>query len=122
QGDEIGRQELLARLVAMQYERNDTEFERGMFRARGETIDIFPAENAEQALRVTLFDDEIESLALFDPLTGKVLQEVVRFTVYPGSHFVTPRETVLRAIETIKQELKERLAYFIDQGMLVEAQ
>ncbi|MEZ2721131.1 excinuclease ABC subunit UvrB [Paenalcaligenes hominis] len=122
QGDEIGRQELLARLVAMQYERNDTEFERGMFRARGEIIDIFPAENAEQALRVTLFDDEIESLALFDPLTGKVLQEVVRFTVYPGSHFVTPRETVLRAIETIKQELKERLAYFIDQGMLVEAQ
>lgn len=122
QGDEIGRQELLARLVAMQYERNDTEFERGMFRARGETIDIFPAENAEQALRVTLFDDEIESLALFDPLTGKVLQEVVRFTVYPGSHFVTPRETVLRAIETIKEELKDRLAYFIDQGMLVEAQ
>lgn len=122
QGDEIGRQELLARLVAMQYERNDTEFERGMFRARGETIDIFPAEHAELALRVTLFDDEIESLALFDPLTGKVQQEVVRFTVYPGSHFVTPRETVLRAIDTIKAELKERLAYFAEQGMLVEAQ
>lgn len=122
QGDEIGRQELLARLVAMQYERNDTEFERGMFRARGETIDIFPAEHAELALRVTLFDDEIERLALFDPLTGKVQQEVVRFTVYPGSHFVTPRETVLRAIDTIKAELKERLAYFTDQGMLVEAQ
>lgn len=122
QGDEIGRQELLARLVAMQYERNDTEFERGMFRARGEIIDIFPAEHAELALRVTLFDDEIESLALFDPLTGKVQQEVVRFTVYPGSHFVTPRETVLRAIDTIKAELKERLAYFTEQGMLVEAQ
>lgn len=122
QGDEIGRQELLARLVAMQYERNDTEFERGMFRARGETIDIFPAEHAELALRVTLFDDEIERLALFDPLTGKVQQEVVRFTVYPGSHFVTPRETVLRAIDTIKAELKERLAYFAEQGMLVEAQ
>ena len=122
QGDEIGRQELLARLVAMQYERNDTEFERGMFRARGEIIDIFPAEHAELALRVTLFDDEIESLALFDTLTGKVQQEVVRFTVYPGSHFVTPRETVLRAIDTIKAELKERLAYFTEQGMLVEAQ
>ncbi len=122
QGDEIGRQELLARLVAMQYERNDTEFERGMFRARGETVDIFPAEHAEQALRVTLFDDEIESLALFDPLTGKVQQEVLRFTVYPGSHFVTPRETVLRAVETIKAELKERLAFFVDQGQLVEAQ
>ena len=121
-GDEIGRQELLARLVAMQYERNDTDFERGMFRARGEIIDIFPAENAEQALRVTLFDDEIEELALFDPLTGKVQQKLPRFTVYPGSHFVTPRETVLRAIETIKVELKERLAYLTEHGMLVEAQ
>lgn len=121
-GDEIGRQELLARLVAMQYERNDTDFERGMFRARGETIDIFPAENAELAIRVTLFDDEIEELALFDPLTGKVQQELPRFTVYPGSHFVTPRDTVLRAIESIKIELKERLAYLTSQGMLVEAQ
>lgn len=121
-GDEIGRQELLARLVAMQYERNDADFERGMFRARGEVIDIFPAENAEQALRVTMFDDEIESLALFDPLTGKVQQELPRFTVYPGSHFVTPRETVLRAVETIKTELKDRLADLTAQGMLVEAQ
>lgn len=121
-GDEIGRQELLARLVSMQYERNDTDFERGMFRARGEIIDIFPAENAEQALRVTLFDDEIEELALFDPLTGKVQQELLRFTVYPGSHFVTPRETVLRAVETIKEELKERLAHLTEQGMLAEAQ
>lgn len=121
-GDEIGRQELLARLVSMQYERNDTDFERGMFRARGEIIDIFPAENAEQAIRVTLFDDEIEELALFDPLTGKVQQELPRFTVYPGSHFVTPRETVLRAVETIKEELKERLAHLTEQGMLAEAQ
>lgn len=121
-GDEIGRQELLARLVSMQYERNDTDFERGMFRARGEIIDIFPAENAEQALRVTLFDDEIEALALFDPLTGQVQQELPRFTVYPGSHFVTPRETVLRAVETIKEELKERLAHLTEQGMLAEAQ
>ena len=121
-GDEIGRQELLARLVSMQYERNDADFERGMFRARGEVIDIFPAENAEQALRVTMFDDEVESLALFDPLTGKLQQELPRFTVYPGSHFVTPRETVLRAVETIKVELKERLADLTSQGMLVEAQ
>ena len=121
-GDEIGSQGVLAGFLALQYERNDTEFERGMFRARGEVIDIFPAENAEQALRVTLFDDEIETLALFDPLTGKVQQELPRFTVYPGSHFVTPRDTVLRAIETIKLELKERLAELTAQGMLVEAQ
>lgn len=121
-GDEIGRQELLARLVAMQYERNDTDFERGMFRARGEIVDVFPAENAELAIRITMFDDEIEGLALFDPLTGKVQQELPRFTVYPGSHFVTPRETVLRAIDGIKAELKERLAYLTSQGMLVEAQ
>ena len=121
-GDEIGRQELLARLVSMQYERNDSDFERGMFRARGEIIDIFPAENAEQALRVTLFDDEIEELALFDPLSGQVQRELPRFTVYPGSHFVTPRETVLRAVETIKVELKECLAALIARGMLAEAQ
>lgn len=121
-GDEIGRQELLARLVAMQYERNDTEFERGVFRARGEIIDIFPAENAEQAIRVTMFDDEIERLSVFDPLTGKILHDVPRFTVYPGSHFVTPRETVLRAIETIKAELRERLDYLTANGHLVEAQ
>ncbi|HLV28184.1 MAG TPA: excinuclease ABC subunit UvrB [Burkholderiaceae bacterium] len=121
-GDRIPRQELLARLVAMQYERNDVEFARGHFRARGETIDVFPAEHAELALRITLFDDEVETLEMFDPLTGKVQQKVPRFTVFPSSHYVTPRETVLRAIETIKIELRERLAELVADGKLVEAQ
>jgi excinuclease ABC subunit B len=121
-GDEIGQRDLLGRLVAMQYTRNDTEFTRGCFRVRGETIDIFPAEHAELALRVTLFDTEIESLALFDPLTGKVRQSIPRFTIYPGSHYVTPRQTVLRAIEDIKAELRERVQFFLSQGKLVEAQ
>ena len=102
-GDRISRREILARLVAMQYTRNDAEFTRGVFRVRGETIDIFPAESAELALRLTLFDDEIESLELFDPLTGRIRQKLPRFTVYPGSHYVTPRDTVLRAIETIRK-------------------
>lgn len=121
-GDRIARQELLARLVAMQYERNDLDFQRGVFRARGEVVDIFPAENAELALRVSLFDDEIEELELFDPLTGKVVQKLNRFTVFPSSHYVTPRETVLRAIETIKLELRERLEFLTREGHLVEAQ
>src|SRR5690606_11240986 len=121
-GDTIRRQELLARLVAMQYERNDVDFVRGTFRARGETIDVFPAEHAELALRITMFGDEIESLQMFDPLTGKVMQDVLRFTVFPGSHYVTPRETVLRAIESIKQELSERLDVLTREGKLVEAQ
>ncbi len=121
-GDKIARREILERLVAMQYERNDLEFTRGTFRARGETIDIFPAESAELALRLSMFDDEVESLELFDPLTGKVRQKVPRFTVYPGSHYVTPRDTVMRAIETIKQELRDRVKYFVDNGHLVEAQ
>lgn len=121
-GDRIARQELLARLVAMQYERNDLDFQRGVFRARGEVVDIFPAENAELALRVSLFDDEIEELGLFDPLTGKVVQKLNRFTVFPSSHYVTPRETVLRAIETIKLELRERLEFLTREGHLVEAQ
>ncbi|GAA4418590.1 UvrABC system protein B [Advenella faeciporci] len=121
-GDRIPRQELLGRLVAMQYERNDVDFDRGAFRVRGEVIDIFPAESAELALRLTLFDDEIETLELFDPLTGKVRQKVPRFTVYPSSHYVTPRDTVLRAIETIKAELRDRVQFFIDNNHLVEAQ
>ncbi|MGO3741059.1 excinuclease ABC subunit UvrB [Kerstersia sp.] len=121
-GDRIGRREILERLVAMQYTRNDAEFTRGVFRVRGDTIDIFPAESAELAVRVSMFDDEVETLELFDPLTGRVRQKTPRFTVYPGSHYVTPRETVLRAIETIKQELKERLAFFVADGKLVEAQ
>jgi len=122
QGDRIHRQELLARLVAMQYERNDAAFTRGTFRARGEIIDVFPAENAELALRVTLFDDEIETLDLFDPLTGKMRQRLPRFTVFPSSHYVTPRETVMRAIETIKEELRTQLARLTAENKLVEAQ
>ncbi|MVW71143.1 excinuclease ABC subunit UvrB [Bordetella sp. 15P40C-2] len=121
-GDRISRREILARLVAMQYTRNDADFTRGTFRVRGETVDIFPAESPELALRLTLFDDEIETLELFDPLTGRVRQKVPRFTVYPGSHYVTPRDTVLRAIETIKEELRERLKFFTSEGKLVEAQ
>jgi excinuclease ABC subunit B len=91
----------------MQYTRNEMDFQRGTFRVRGD-IDIFPAEHAEMAVRVELFDDEIDSLQLFDPLTGRVRQKIPRFTVYPSSHYVTPRETVLRAIEDIKVELRER--------------
>lgn len=120
--DIISRRELLARLVTMQYERNDTDFARGTFRARGEVIDIFPAENAELAVRVTMFDDEIETLQLFDPLTGKIQHDIIRFTVFPSSHYVTPRETVLRAIENIKIELRERVAELVADARLVEAQ
>jgi excinuclease ABC subunit B len=120
--DKFGQRDVIARLVQMQYTRNEVEFGRGTFRVRGDTIDIFPAEHAELAVRIELFDDEVESLQLFDPLTGKVRQKLPRFTVYPSSHYVTPRATVLRAIETIKVELKERLAEFYAQGKLVEAQ
>jgi excinuclease ABC subunit B len=120
--DKLGQRDVIQRLVQMQYTRNETDFGRGTFRVRGDTVDIFPAEHAELALRVELFDDEVESLQLFDPLTGRVRQKIPRFTVYPSSHYVTPRATVLRAIETIKQELRERLEEFYSQGKLVEAQ
>ncbi|MCS6763132.1 MAG: excinuclease ABC subunit UvrB [Candidatus Protistobacter heckmanni] len=120
-GDKMSQRDLLARLVAMQYDRNEIDFSRGTFRVRGDTIDIFPAEHAELAVRVEMFDNEIESLALFDPLTGKVRQKIPRFTIYPSSHYVTPRETVLRAIETIKVELRERLDFFYKENKLVEA-
>ncbi|MFZ1605727.1 MAG: excinuclease ABC subunit UvrB, partial [Rhodoferax sp.] len=108
--------------VRMQYQRNDMDFSRGTFRVRGDTIDIFPAEHSEMALRLEMFDDEIESLQLFDPLTGRIRQKIPRFTVYPGSHYVTPREQVLQAVETIKVELAERLKFFVSEGKLVEAQ
>ena len=116
--DRIGQREVIQRLVQMQYTRNETDFARGTFRVRGDTIDVFPAEHAELAVRIELFDDEVESLQLFDPLTGKVKQKIPRFTVYPSSHYVTPRETILRAIETIKAELKERLAWFYAENKL----
>jgi len=121
-GDRLSQRDIIARLTAMQYRRNETEFARGTFRVRGDTIDIFPAEHAEIAVRVELFDDEVESIQLFDPLTGRVRQKVPRFTVYPSSHYVTPRQTVLAAIETIKVELKQRLEELITAGKLVEAQ
>ena len=120
--DKISQRDLITRLTQMQYARNETDFQRGTFRVRGDTVDIFPAEHAELALRVETFDDEIESLQLFDPLTGRVRQKIPRFTVYPGSHYVTPRSTVLRAIESIKEELRERLEWFHQQNKLVEAQ
>jgi excinuclease ABC subunit B len=121
-GDKLGQREVIARLIAMQYNRNEADFQRGAFRVRGDTIDVFPAEHAEMALRIELFDDEVESLQLFDPLTGRVRQKIPRFTVYPSSHYVTPRETVMRAVETIKDELRERLEFFYAEGKLVEAQ
>ena len=121
-GDKPGQRDTIAQLVRMQYQRNDMDFSRGTFRVRGDTIDIFPAEHSEMAIRVELFDDEIESLQLFDPLTGRIRQKIPRFTVYPSSHYVTPREQVLMAVETIKTELVERVKFFVSQGKLVEAQ
>ena len=121
-GDKLGQREVIGQLVRMQYERNDMDFSRGCFRVRGETIDVFPAEHSELALRISLFDDEIESLELLDPLTGRVRQAVPRFTVYPSSHYVTPRDKVLAAIETIKLELTQRLGELVGMGKLVEAQ
>jgi len=121
-GDKLGQREAIAQLVRMQYQRNDQDFTRGKFRVRGDTIDVFPAEHSELALRIELFDDEVESLQLFDPLTGRIQQKIPRFTVYPSSHYVTPRDVVLGAVETIKEELRERLAFFAREGKLVEAQ
>jgi excinuclease ABC subunit B len=120
--DRLSQRDLIARLTSMQYRRNETEFARGTFRVRGDTIDIFPAEHAELAVRVDLFDDEVASLSLFDPLTGRIRQKIPRFTVYPSSHYVTPRQTVLRAIDGIKDELKQRLEELVAAGKLVEAQ
>ncbi len=120
--EKMPQREVIKRLVEMQYERNDIDFSRGKFRVRGDVIDIFPAESSEHALRLTLFDDEVETLSLFDPLTGHILQKVPRYTVYPSSHYVTPRETVLAALETIKIELAERIQYFQQENKLVEAQ
>ena len=120
--DRLSQRDIIVRLTQMQYKRSDMEFTRGTFRVRGDTIDIFPAEHAELAVRVDLYDDEVDSIQLFDPLTGRVRQKTPRFTVYPSSHYVTPRQNVLRAVETIKQELKERIDTFVAQGKLVEAQ
>ncbi|OEZ87961.1 UvrABC system protein B [Janthinobacterium sp. HH104] len=120
--DKVAQRDVIARLIQMQYTRNEVDFGRGTFRVRGDTIDIFPAEHAELAVRLEMFDDEIESIQLFDPLTGRVRQKIPRFTVYPGSHYVTPRSTVLRAVETIKDELRERLEFFRKENKLIEEQ
>jgi len=122
QGDRIGQRDIIARLIRMQYGRNDTDFGRGCFRVRGDVIDVFPAEHSELAIRLELFDDEIESLVLFDPLTGRIRQKIPRFVIYPKSHYVTPRDKVLAAVENIKLELTERVAQLVGAGKLVEAQ
>ena len=121
-GDKLGQRDVIAQLIRMQYQRNEADFSRGKFRVRGDTIDVFPAEHSELAIRIELFDEEIESLQLFDPLTGRVKQKIPRFTVYPSSHYVTPRDKVLAAVETIKLELAERLQQLVADGKLVEAQ
>ncbi|MBL8489531.1 MAG: excinuclease ABC subunit UvrB [Rhodocyclaceae bacterium] len=122
QGDRIGQREVIRRLAEMQYERNEADFHRGTYRVRGDVIDVFPAEHAENAIRISLFDEEVESLTLFDPLTGHTRQKLGRFTVFPSSHYVTPRATVLQAVEKIKAELRERIEFFHREQKLVEAQ
>ena len=121
-GDKVGQRDVISQLIRMQYMRNDQDFSRGKFRVRGDTIDVFPAEHSELAVRIELFDDEVESLQLFDPLTGRIRQKIPRFTVYPSSHYVTPRDKVLAAVETIKEELTERLQQLVGMNKLVEAQ
>ncbi|MBI4996665.1 MAG: excinuclease ABC subunit UvrB [Rhodocyclales bacterium] len=122
EGEKLGQRDIIRRLREMQYERNDTDFHRGTYRVRGDVIDVFPAEHAESALRITLFDEDIESLTLFDPLTGHTRQKLGRFTVFPSSHYVTPRATVVRAIEAIKDELRTTSGRFQHEQKLVEAQ
>ncbi|NBD20276.1 excinuclease ABC subunit UvrB [Aquabacterium fontiphilum] len=121
-GDKLGQRDVIAQLIRMQYKRNDMDFGRGTFRVRGDTIDVFPAEHSELAVRIELFDDEIDSIQLFDPLTGRIRQKIPRFTIYPSSHYVTPRERVLVAIEGIKEELNQRVKQLVGEGKLVEAQ
>jgi excinuclease ABC subunit B len=122
ENEKISQREVIKRLTEMQYERNDIEFSRGVFRVRGDIIDIFPAENSETAVRISLFDDEVEGMSLFDPLTGRQLSKVSRYTVYPSSHYVTPRDTTLRAINSIKAELTERIEFYQKNNKLVEVQ
>ena len=119
--EKIAQRDMIARLVGMQYDRNEFDFSRGTFRVRGDVIDVFPAENNETAVRISMFDDEIESITLFDPLTGQIFNKIPRYTVYPSSHYVTPRETTIKAMEKIKHELKDRVDFYIKTGKLVEA-
>ncbi len=122
QGNKMSQREAIETLIGMQYKRNDIDFSRGCFRVRGDIIDVFPAENNETAVRISLFDDEVETLTLFDPLTGEVFNKIQRFTIYPSSHYVTTRDTTMRAMETIKVELRERVDFFIKENKLAEAQ
>ena len=122
QGDKIDQRKLLRRLAELQYTRNDIDFQRATYRVRGEVIDIFPADSEAEAVRVELFDDEVEQLSVFDPLTGEILSKIPRATIYPKSHYVTPRQTVLNAVDYIEEELKERLDQFLEMDKLVEAQ
>ena len=122
QGKKMSQRDAILRLVGMQYDRNDFDFSRGCFRVRGDVIDVFPAENSETAVRISLFDDEVETITLFDPLTGQMFNKIARYTIYPSSHYVTPRETTVRAMEKIKHELKSRVDFYIKEGKLVEAQ
>ncbi len=122
ENEKITQREIIKRLAEMQYERNDIDFSRGSFRVRGDIVDIFPAENSETAIRISLFDDVVEGMSLFDPLTGRQQRKVSRYTVYPSSHYVTPRNTTLRAIKAIKTELTERIEFYQKHNKLVEVQ
>ncbi len=121
-GDKLNQRDAIAHLIRMQYKRNENDFSRGTFRVRGDTVDVFPAEHSELAVRLEMFDDELESLTLFDPLTGRIRQKIPRFVIYPANHYVTPRGRVVRAIETIKEELRSRVDELVKTGKLVEAQ
>ena len=120
-GEKVAQRVMIERLVGMQYDRNEFDFSRGTFRVRGDVIDVFPAENNETAVRLSMFDDEVESITLFDPLTGQIFNKIQRYTVYPSSHYVTPRETTIKAMEKIKSELRDRVDFYIKTGKLVEA-
>ncbi|MGY1488037.1 excinuclease ABC subunit UvrB [Methylobacillus pratensis] len=121
-GMKISQRDIVNKLIAMQYERNDFDFSRGAFRVRGDVLDVFPSENSETAVRISLFDDEIESITVFDPLTGQIFNKIHNFRIFPSSHYVTAREATIRAMETIKQELRDRVDFYIKTGKLVEAQ
>lgn len=122
QGKKIPQKDIVAHLIAMQYDRNDFDFGRGCFRVRGDIIDVFPSENSETAVRISLFDDEIDTIQLFDPLTGQVFNKIHNFRIFPSSHYVTAREATVRAMETIKQELRDRVKFYLAENKLVEAQ
>jgi excinuclease ABC subunit B len=122
QGKKIAQKDIVAHLIAMQYDRNDFDFGRGCFRVRGDIIDVFPSENSETAVRISLFDDEIDTIQLFDPLTGQVFNKIHNFRIFPSSHYVTAREATVRAMDTIKEELRQRVSFFLSENKLVEAQ